>query len=140
MVVNADGMKDKLIAQNAHGATSVTFKMKNDPRITRVGRFIRKASIDELPQFFNVLLGDMSLVGPRPAVVREVKLYTLRDRQRLNVKPGITCIWQVSGRASIAFDGQVDLDLQYIQSRSIWMDIRLMLLTVPAVLLGRGAE
>jgi lipopolysaccharide/colanic/teichoic acid biosynthesis glycosyltransferase len=113
--------------------------MKRDPRITRVGRFIRKASIDELPQLINVFKGDMSLVGPRPPVPMEVATYTPRQRQRLAVKPGITCIWQVSGRSDIPFAQQVELDIEYISKRSLSLDIRLLLATVPAVLLARGA-
>lgn len=138
MVVNADALKDSLLAASDHGQ-GVTFKMKRDPRITTIGRIIRKLSIDELPQLWCVLKGDMSLVGPRPPVPREVALYTLADRRRLDVVPGLTCIWQVSGRADIPFDRQVELDVEYIQSRSLWLDIKLLLKTVPAVLLGRGA-
>lgn len=138
MVPNADRMKDQLLAQN-EAKGGVTFKMKNDPRVTRVGRFIRKFSIDELPQFWNVLCGDMSLVGPRPPVPREVALYAVDDRQRLLAKPGLTCFWQVAGRADIDFAGQVRLDVQYIQSASFWLDLRLLVMTVPAVLLGRGS-
>lgn len=117
----------------------VIFKMKKDPRITRAGRFIRKFSIDELPQLFNVLLGDMSLVGPRPPLPSEVDLYTLDDRKRLNVTPGITGLWQVSGRSDIPFKKQVELDKEYIKSQSIWRDIVIMLKTIPAVFTGRGA-
>jgi lipopolysaccharide/colanic/teichoic acid biosynthesis glycosyltransferase len=117
----------------------VIFKMKHDPRITRVGRYIRRASIDELPQLWNVLKGDMSLVGPRPPVPSEVSQYTLSDRRRLEAKPGITCVWQVSGRSDIPFEQQVELDFAYIESQSLWMDIKLLLKTIPAVLLGRGA-
>ncbi len=139
MVVNAEALKDQLLAQNQHGGEGVTFKMKRDPRITWIGRIIRKLSIDELPQLWNVLIGDMSLVGPRPPVPREVALYTLSDRRRLDVIPGLTCIWQVSGRSDIPFDKQVELDVQYIQSQNLWLDIKLLLMTVPAVLLGKGA-
>jgi lipopolysaccharide/colanic/teichoic acid biosynthesis glycosyltransferase len=113
--------------------------MKRDPRITRIGRFIRKASIDELPQLWNVWIGEMSLVGPRPPVPAEVAQYTATDRLRLSVKPGITCIWQVSGRSDIPFDEQVQLDIRYIHERSLWMDIRLLIATVPAVVFARGA-
>ena len=116
-----------------------TFKMKRDPRITRVGRFIRKASIDELPQLWNVFIGDMSLVGPRPPVPQEVANYSAYDRQRLMVKPGITCIWQVSGRSDIPFEEQVGLDIKYIVGRSLRMDVGLLLRTIPAVLFARGA-
>jgi lipopolysaccharide/colanic/teichoic acid biosynthesis glycosyltransferase len=104
-----------------------------------MGRFIRKYSIDELPQFYNVLIGDMSLVGPRPPVPREVALYSLADRRRLAVKPGITCIWQISGRAEIDFSGQVQLDVRYIESRSLRQDLKILFKTVPAVLSGNGA-
>ncbi|MDX2036727.1 MAG: sugar transferase [Isosphaeraceae bacterium] len=138
MRVDAEALKEKLLVQNHHGS-SVTFKMKNDPRITPIGRVIRKLSIDELPQLWCVLRGDMSLVGPRPPVPREVALYTLADRRRLDAVPGLTCIWQISGRGDIPFDRQVELDVQYIQSRSFWMDLLIILKTVPAVLSGRGA-
>lgn len=139
MVPNADKLKDTLLKDNQHGGEGVTFKMKEDPRITRVGRFIRKYSIDEFPQFFNVLFGDMSLVGPRPPVPREVAKYKAMHLRRLAVKPGITCLWQVGGRAEIDFEGQVRLDLQYIASESVWTDIKILLKTVPAVLKGEGA-
>ena len=138
MVVNADALKDKLLGQNEMKA-GVTFKMKNDPRITRVGKWIRKFSIDELPQLINVLEGTMSLVGPRPPVPREVAEYSVEDRQRLMVKPGLTCFWQVGGRSDIDFAGQVRLDIAYIRSESVWLDLKLLLQTVPAVLLGKGA-
>lgn len=138
MVTNAEKLKDQLMAQNQH-TDQKTFKMKNDPRVTWIGRIIRKLSIDELPQLWCVLKGDMSLVGPRPPVPREVALYTLADRRRLDVTPGLTCIWQVSGRGDIPFPQQVMLDVQYIQSQSFWADIKLLFKTVPAVLLGKGA-
>ena len=138
MTIDAEQRKAELMARNEMpGGT--TFKMKHDPRITRVGRFIRKASIDELPQLWNVLIGEMSLVGPRPPVPAEVARYSAVDRQRLSVKPGITCTWQVTGRSDIPFREQVALDLRYIQERSLLLDIRLLLMTVPAVLLARGA-
>jgi exopolysaccharide biosynthesis polyprenyl glycosylphosphotransferase len=117
----------------------VLFKMKNDPRITRVGSFIRKSSIDELPQLWNVLIGDMSLVGPRPPLPDEVAQYTFFQRQRLEVTPGITCIWQVSGRSEIPFAQQVKMDLEYIANQSFWYDMGLLLKTIPAVLKTRGA-
>lgn len=138
MYLDADQRLKEIMAQNEM-AGGVIFKMKNDPRIIPVGRFIRKASIDELPQLWNVLKGDMSLVGPRPALPSEVNQYSLQDRQRLEVIPGITCIWQVSGRSDIPFPQQVQLDVQYIQSQSVGLDIKLLLQTVPAVLLSRGA-
>lgn len=139
MVVNADAVKEKLAEVNQHGAEGVTFKMKDDPRITRVGKWIRKLSIDELPQFFNVLRGEMSLVGPRPPVPKEVALYKAVHLRRLRVKPGITCLWQIGGRAEIDFEGQVRLDLQYIHSQGFWSDLWILLKTIPAVLFGKGA-
>jgi len=138
MVIGADKMKDDLLEQNESDG-GVIFKMKRDPRITRSGRIIRRFSIDELPQLINVIKGDMSLVGPRPPVPREVAEYTLEDRKRLHIKPGITCIWQVSGRSDIPFDKQVELDKQYIRSQSIFTDIIILLKTIPAVLGGKGA-
>ncbi len=138
MVVNAEALKAKLQEQNEMQG-GVIFKMKNDPRITKVGQFIRKYSIDEVPQFWNVFVGDMSVVGPRPALAREVAEYTPEDRQRLLAKPGITCLWQVGGRSEIDFAGQVRLDVQYIRSSSLWTDIKLLVLTIPAVLMGKGA-
>lgn len=138
MYVDAEARKAALLQQNEMTG-GVIFKMKDDPRITRAGRFIRKASIDELPQLWNVLIGDMSLVGPRPAVPSEVDQYSLADRERLKAIPGITCIWQVSGRSDIPFPEQVKLDVQYIESQSFWQDVLILLKTIPAVLLGRGA-
>jgi len=138
MVVNAEQLKDALLQQNQHQDIK-TFKMKRDPRITWIGRIIRKFSIDEMPQLWCVLKGDMSLVGPRPPVPREVALYSLSDRRRLDVTPGLTCIWQVSGRSEIPFPRQVELDVQYINSRSFLTDLRILIMTVPAVLLGKGA-
>jgi exopolysaccharide biosynthesis polyprenyl glycosylphosphotransferase len=138
MYCDADARLKEIMAQNEMTG-GVIFKMKNDPRIIPIGRFIRKASIDELPQLWNVLKGDMSLVGPRPALPSEVDQYSLQDRQRLEVIPGITCIWQVSGRSDIPFPQQVQLDVQYIQSQSLLLDLKLLLKTIPAVLLSRGA-
>ncbi len=138
MVVNAEDLKSKLMEYNE--MKGVTFKMKNDPRITKVGRFIRKMSIDELPQLWCVLKGDMSLVGPRPPLPNEVALYNNRHHYRLETIPGITCIWQVSGRNKIQFEDQVKLDVQYIHQRSIKEDIKLLLKTVRAVLTARGAS
>jgi lipopolysaccharide/colanic/teichoic acid biosynthesis glycosyltransferase len=138
MRIDAEARLKELLANNQHQG-GVTFKIKGDPRITRVGKWIRKFSFDELPQFWNVFIGEMSLVGPRPPVPREVALYTLGDRRRLAVTPGITCIWQVSGRAEIDFPGQVQLDVRYIESRSLWQDIKILCKTIPAVLSGTGA-
>lgn len=138
MVPNADKIKSQLAEQN-ESADGVIFKMKKDPRITKVGRIIRKLSIDELPQLFNVLKGDMSLVGPRPPLPDEVAEYTLEDRKRLHVIPGITGLWQVSGRSDIPFEAQVKLDMEYIKSASFFNDLLLLLKTIPAVLTGKGA-
>lgn len=138
MVINAERLKDQLLASNDH-KNGITFKMKRDPRVTWIGRIIRKLSIDELPQLWCVLAGTMSLVGPRPPLPREVSRYTLRDRRRLDVKPGLTCIWQVSGRGDIPFERQVELDVQYIESQSVWLDVVLLLKTAPAILIGKGA-
>ncbi|HXA15242.1 MAG TPA: sugar transferase [Opitutaceae bacterium] len=135
---DAEKRLKELLATNHHNH-GVTFKIKDDPRITRVGKWLRKFSFDELPQFFNVLVGDMSLVGPRPPVPREVALYSLSDRRRLAVAPGITCIWQISGRAEIDFPGQVKLDVRYIETQSLWQDIKILLKTIPAVASGSGA-
>ena len=138
MYIDAEERKAQLLAQN-QSADGVIFKMKNDPRITPIGRILRKTSLDELPQLVNVFLGDMSLVGPRPPVPSEVREYTLEDRKRLNVIPGLTCIWQISGRSDIPFSGQVKLDKEYIVSRSVWRDIWILLKTIPAIFMGKGA-
>jgi len=135
---DAEARLRELLAQNQH-ATGVTFKLKHDPRITRIGRWLRKFSLDELPQFYNVFRGDMSVVGPRPPVPREVALYSLADRRRLAVHPGITCLWQISGRAQIDFHGQVELDVRYIESRGFWKDLVIITKTLPAVVSGTGA-
>jgi len=138
MVVNADQLKEKLREQNQH-EDSRTFKMARDPRITTVGRILRKSSLDELPQLFNVLFGDMSLVGPRPPVPCEVEQYSWDDLRRLEVKPGITCIWQVSGRSNIPFPQQLQMDIDYIEQQSMLLDLKLLVQTVPAVLTANGA-
>ena len=138
MCLNAEQRLAEVLARNEH-KEGVTFKLKNDPRISRVGRYLRKYSLDELPQLYNVLLGNMSLVGPRPPVPREVARYTLADRRRLAVKPGLTCIWQISGRSEIDFTRQVELDVNYIEQQTIWMDFLILAKTVPAVISGRGA-
>ncbi len=138
MRIDAESMKKSLMSENESG-DGVIFKMKKDPRITPVGRFIRKFSIDELPQLWNVLKGDMTLVGPRPPVPSEVAEYTLEDRKRLNVIPGLTCTWQVSGRSEIPFREQVRLDKEYIRTHGFWNDLKILAKTVPAILTGRGA-
>ena len=138
MVTNAEALKKDLLARNEHG-DGITFKIKRDPRITRIGAFIRKTSIDELPQLWSVLTGDMSLVGPRPALPNEVARYRREDLLRLAVKPGLTCFWQVQGRGDLPFERQVQLDIRYVEQRNVLLDLRLLLQTVPAVLAGRGA-
>ncbi|AKJ64496.1 sugar transferase [Kiritimatiella glycovorans] len=138
MYRNADEIKKQLAADNESG-DGVIFKMKKDPRVTRIGRILRKFSIDEMPQFINVLMGDLSVVGPRPPLPDEVAQYSLEERKRLHVKPGLTCLWQIKGRSEIPFHEQVRLDLEYIRSRSLWNDVLIILKTVPAVLLGKGA-
>ncbi len=138
MVLNADYMLESLLEQSQHSNTR-TFKMKNDPRITKIGRIIRRFSIDELPQLLNVLKGDMTLVGPRPPLPHESSQYTLADRRRLDVTPGLTGIWQVSGRGDIPFEGQLRLDNEYIDSQSLRLDMIILLQTIKAVLSGRGA-
>jgi lipopolysaccharide/colanic/teichoic acid biosynthesis glycosyltransferase len=135
---DAEALKASLTQRNEM-AGGVIFKMKNDPRITRVGKWLRKFSIDEMPQLWNVLRGEMSLVGPRPPVPAEVAKYTVEDRQRLLARPGLTCFWQVGGRSEIDFAGQVRLDLAYIRAESVALDLKLLLKTIPAVLLGKGA-
>jgi lipopolysaccharide/colanic/teichoic acid biosynthesis glycosyltransferase len=138
MVTNAEDLKSKLMEYNE--MKGVTFKMKNDPRITKVGRIIRKLSIDELPQLWCVLVGDMSLVGPRPPLPNEVALYENRHHYRLESIPGITCIWQVSGRNKIQFEDQVKLDVKYIHQRTLREDIKILFKTVRAVITARGAS
>jgi lipopolysaccharide/colanic/teichoic acid biosynthesis glycosyltransferase len=139
MVPDAEQQRAKVLAGNQHGSMGITFKMKRDPRITKTGAILRKLSIDELPQLWCVLRGEMSLVGPRPPLPVEVERYALCDRRRLEVKPGLTCIWQVSGRSELPFEQQSRLDAQYIDSHSIVLDIVLLLKTIPAILGGRGA-
>jgi lipopolysaccharide/colanic/teichoic acid biosynthesis glycosyltransferase len=138
MCLDAEQRLQELLTKNQH-KEGVTFKIKDDPRITRVGKWLRKYSFDELPQLYNVLRGDMSLVGPRPPVPREVARYSLADRRRLATKPGITCFWQISGRSEIDFSAQVKLDVSYIETQSFWTDLAILARTVPAVLSGKGA-
>lgn len=127
MVVDAEIIRQNLIAQSD---VDGMFKMKDDPRITPVGKFIRKHSLDELPQFWNVLKGDMSLVGPRPALEEEYKKYTETEKKRLKVKPGLTGLWQVNGRSNVDFDTMIALDLDYIARRSVWLNIAILAKTV----------
>jgi exopolysaccharide biosynthesis polyprenyl glycosylphosphotransferase len=133
MVQNAEELKEKLAKENE--MSGPMFKMKNDPRVTKVGRFIRKTSIDELPQLINVLKGEMSLVGPRPSLPKEVSKFEPWMLRRLSVKPGLTCYWQVSGRNNIDFEDWMKLDLQYVNDRSFWLDLKLILKTA-TVLFG----
>ena len=138
MYIDAEERLQELMHLNEQSGPA--FKIKDDPRITKIGKFIRKTSLDELPQLFNVLKGEMSLVGPRPAIPREVEQYTAYQKQRLFVKPGLTCIWQVSGRNNIGFDEWVELDIEYIKKRNLWLDIKLILLTIPALLGDENAS
>jgi lipopolysaccharide/colanic/teichoic acid biosynthesis glycosyltransferase len=117
----------------------ITFKLSNDPRITRVGRFLRRTSLDEMPQFWNVLRGDMSLVGPRPPLLREVSQYNEIQKVRMSVPQGMTGLWQVRGRSNLKFDDMVDLDVHYALHASLAIDLKILLATFPTVLLGRGA-
>lgn len=148
MCVDAEARLKDLLDRNEK-KEGITFKIRDDPRITGIGRIIRKTSLDELPQFWNVLVGDMSIVGPRPPVGREVELYEQRHRRRFHAKPGITCLWQVGERQgglfeigdrnAIDFEEQVSLDVRYIESRSLGKDLWLLLKTIPAILFGKGA-
>ena len=138
MRVDAEAQKAALLDRN-ESKDGVIFKMKDDPRITKVGRFLRRTNLDELPQLWNVFIGDMSLVGPRPPVPKEVEQYTLEDRKRLDVIPGITCLWQIKGRSDIPFNEQVRLDKEYILAPGVWKDIVILLKTIPAIIGGKGA-
>lgn len=138
MVVDAEEVRRRMLRAGV-GASGARFKLKRDPRITTVGRVIRKLSIDELPQLWNVLRGDMTLVGPRPAPLSECDLYDPRALRRMEVRPGLTCLWQVRGRSDLDFDQQVALDLEYVDRATAWDDVRILLATVPAVITGRGA-
>ncbi|PIE77777.1 MAG: hypothetical protein CSA15_11355 [Candidatus Delongbacteria bacterium] len=138
MVENAEELKKELEAQNEMDGP--VFKIKKDPRITKIGSFLRKSSLDEFPQFFNVLRGDMSIVGPRPPLPKEVAKYERWQRRRLSMKPGITCIWQVSGRNEISFEEWMKLDLEYIDNWSLKLDFSLFIKTIKVVLLRKGAS
>jgi exopolysaccharide biosynthesis polyprenyl glycosylphosphotransferase len=137
MVPDAEALKADLAALNE--ATGPAFKIRDDPRITAIGHFLRRSSLDEVPQLFNVLAGDMSIVGPRPQIPTEVELYAPWHRRRLLVKPGITCLWQISGRSHVGFDEWMRLDLEYVQRRSMTLDISILLRTLPAVIARKGA-
>jgi len=137
MVLNAEELKVALAGMNE--MSGPVFKIKNDPRVTPIGKFLRKTSFDEFPQFINVLKGEMSVVGPRPPVPSEVEKYEYWQRRRLSMRPGITCLWQISGRNEINFDDWMKLDLQYIDNWHLWLDFKIILKTLPVVFLGRGA-
>ncbi len=138
MRINAEELQNELFNLNVH-KNNLTFKIKNDPRVTWVGYYLRKWSIDELPQLWCVIKGDMSLVGPRPPIPAEAAKYNHTERRRLDVLPGLTCIWQVSGRSDLPFAKQVELDMKYIEEQNLWLDIILLLKTIPAVFSGKGA-
>jgi len=137
MFVDAERRRAQLADHNE--VSGPVFKIKRDPRMTPAGRILRKLSLDELPQLINVLKGDMSIVGPRPPIPEEVAQYDLREQGRLAVKPGLTCIWQISGRSDLDFARWVELDLEYIEQMSFWKDVSIILRTIPAVLSTRGA-
>ena len=138
MVNDAEMLRAELEAFNE--MTGPVFKMNQDPRVTPIGKFMRRTSIDEFPQLWNVLVGDMSLVGPRPPIPNEVDKYDPWHRRRLSMKPGLTCLWQISGRNKIGFDQWMKLDLQYIDNWSLWLDFTILLRTIPVVLSGFGAR
>lgn len=138
MVVNAEELKKKLASLNE--MSGPVFKIKNDPRVTTIGKFLRKTSLDELPQLWNVFKGEMSLVGPRPPLPSEVNLYNPQHRKRLAVKPGITCIWQISGRNDVDFDQWMEMDAEYVDRWSLWLDMEILMKTVPVVLGRKGAS
>ena len=138
MQIDAEELKPHLAPFNEMDGPA--FKMTNDPRVTPIGRLLRRTSLDELPQLWNILRGDMSFVGPRPAVLEEVRQYEPWQRRRLSMKPGLTCLWQVSGRNELTFEEWMRLDLEYIDNWSLWLDVKIALKTIPAVLLGRGAR
>ncbi len=137
MAMDAEAQKEKLVHLNE--ATGAAFKIKDDPRITGVGRFLRRSSLDEFPQLFNILKGDMSVIGPRPQIPSEVGDYTAEQAQRLLVRPGLTCLWQVSGRSHLDFSEWMELDRQYVQKRSLFFDLSILARTLPAVIERKGA-
>lgn len=138
MCINAEDQLSDLMEQNE--VDGPAFKMENDPRVTKIGRFIRKTSIDELPQLFNIIAGSMSIVGPRPPIPSEVEEYTPYQMKRLSVKSGLTCYWQCSGRSNVGFDEWMSMDIQYIRERSLFTDFKIILKTFKAVLMRDGAK
>ncbi len=138
MCVDAEQMRQQL--EHLNEADGPVFKIAHDPRITRFGAYIRKYSLDELPQFINIVKGDMSIVGPRPPLPCEVGLYSETHLQRLAIRPGLTCFWQIRGRNNIRFEQWMELDMEYIETMSFWQDLKIILLTIPAVLTGSGAH
>jgi len=137
MYSGSDELREELIKD--FSKDGIEIKLKNDPRITKIGKILRKTSLDEIPQFYNVLRGDMSLVGPRPPMPDEVKKYSIKQRRRISMKPGITCLWQISGRSMLSFEDRVELDLKYIDNWSLKLDFIILLKTIPAVLFAKGA-
>jgi lipopolysaccharide/colanic/teichoic acid biosynthesis glycosyltransferase len=137
MVENAESLRHEVAHLNVMDGP--VFKAPGDPRVTPIGRFLRRSSLDELPQLLNVLKGEMSLVGPRPPIPQEVEHYEPWQRRRLAMKPGITCLWQISGRSELDFATWMELDLSYIDHWSLWLDLKILVLTMPAVFSGRGA-
>ena len=137
MIQDAEELKVALLAQNE--MSGPVFKIKNDPRVTPVGRFLRRTSLDELPQLLNVLQGNMSIVGPRPPLPGEVNMYDPKHRKRLSVRPGITCTWQISGRNDVDFEQWMTMDAEYVDNWSFWLDMIILIKTIPAVLMRRGS-
>ena len=137
MYSGSDELREELIKDFSRDGIEI--KLKNDPRITKIGKILRKTSLDEIPQFYNVLRGDMSLVGPRPPMPDEVKKYSIKQRRRISMKPGITCLWQISGRSMLSFEDRVELDLKYIDEWTLKLDFIIILKTIPALLFAKGA-
>jgi len=136
MVIEAEELRSELLVKSD---VEGMFKMKHDPRVTKIGEFIRKYSLDELPQFWNVIKGDMSLVGPRPALIEEVESYSEVAKKRLSVKPGITGLWQVSGRSNLSFNDMIELDLSYINNRSIWNNFQILFKTIMLIIPNKNS-